>query len=73
VKTAVEGRRVKAASEDRQRRPPGGVYPHHRTELTADFGVLRFVTTPGAEAHTGATSVIEDRVPGVHQTYARPL
>jgi alkaline phosphatase D len=41
--------------------------------LTADFRVVPKVTTPGAEAHTRATFVIEDRVPGVRQTYDRPI
>jgi len=43
------------------------------TELTADFRVLPFVTTASAEAHTRATFVIQDRVPGVHQTCDRNL
>jgi alkaline phosphatase D len=36
-------------------------------ELTADFRVLPYVTRPDAPAHTRATFVIEDRVPGLHQ------
>jgi alkaline phosphatase D len=40
--------------------------------MTADFRVVPVVTTPGAPVHTRATIVIEDRVPGVHQTYDRP-
>nr|BFE80491.1 hypothetical protein GCM10020093_030920 [Planobispora longispora] len=44
-----------------------------RELLTADFKVLPQVTQPGAAAHTKATFVIEDRVPGVQQTYLRPL
>ncbi|GIH94363.1 alkaline phosphatase D family protein [Planobispora siamensis] len=44
-----------------------------RELLTADFKVLPQVTRPGAAAHTRATFVIEDRVPGVQQTYLRPL
>ncbi|WP_238016983.1 alkaline phosphatase D family protein [Dactylosporangium sp. AC04546] len=40
--------------------------------LTADFRVVPVVSAPGAAAHTRATFVIEDRVPGVHQTYDRP-
>ena len=42
-------------------------------DLTADFRVLPYVTRPGAPAYTRATFVAEDRVPGLHQTYARPL
>jgi alkaline phosphatase D len=41
--------------------------------LKADFKVVPFVTTPGAPVHTRATFVIDDGVPGVHQTYDRPL
>ncbi|GAA4530895.1 MULTISPECIES: alkaline phosphatase D family protein [Nonomuraea] len=44
-----------------------------RERLTADFKVVPTVREPGAEAHTKATFVIEDRVPGVQQTYLRPL
>ncbi|GII04554.1 alkaline phosphatase D family protein [Planobispora takensis] len=44
-----------------------------RELLTADFKVLPQVTRAGAAAHTRATFVIEDRVPGVQQTYLRPL
>ncbi|AWS42339.1 alkaline phosphatase [Streptosporangium sp. 'caverna'] len=44
-----------------------------RDQLTADFKVLPQVTQAGAEAYTKATFVIEDRVPGVQQTYLRPL
>jgi alkaline phosphatase D len=40
--------------------------------LTADFRVLPFVSIPGAEAHTRATFVIEDRVPGLQQTADAP-
>jgi alkaline phosphatase D len=40
--------------------------------LTADFVVLPYVTTPGAAAHTRATFVIEDRVPGLHQIADSP-
>ncbi|MGX6604678.1 alkaline phosphatase D family protein [Micromonosporaceae bacterium Da 78-11] len=40
--------------------------------MTADFRVLPYVTTPGAPAHTRATFVIEDRVPGLHQTADSP-
>jgi alkaline phosphatase D len=43
-----------------------------REEMTADFRVLAQVGTPGAEAYTKATYVIEDRVPGLHQSYLRP-
>ncbi|WP_068924237.1 alkaline phosphatase D family protein [Planobispora rosea] len=44
-----------------------------RELLTADFRVLPQVTQPGAAVHTKATFVIEDRVPGVRQTYLRPI
>ncbi|HEX6684932.1 MAG TPA: alkaline phosphatase D family protein [Candidatus Limnocylindrales bacterium] len=44
-----------------------------RSELKADFKVVPAVTTPGAPVHTRATFVIEDRVPGVQQTFDRPL
>ncbi|MEV4839364.1 alkaline phosphatase D family protein [Nonomuraea sp. NPDC049486] len=44
-----------------------------RERLTADFKVVPTVREPGAEAHTKATFVIEDGVPGVQQTYLRPL
>ncbi|MGV9776093.1 alkaline phosphatase D family protein [Streptosporangium sp. NPDC003464] len=44
-----------------------------REQLIADFKVLPQVTRAGAAAHTKATFVIEDRVPGVQQTYLRPL
>ncbi|GAA2636019.1 alkaline phosphatase D family protein [Paractinoplanes durhamensis] len=40
--------------------------------MTADFRVLPFVTTPGAAAHTRATFVVEDRVPGLQQTADTP-
>lgn len=42
-------------------------------QLKADFEVLPYVTTPDAPAYTRASFVIEDRVPGLHQTYTRPL
>ncbi|AVT33585.1 alkaline phosphatase [Plantactinospora sp. BC1] len=42
-------------------------------ELRADFKVLPQVSTPGAEAYTRASFVVEDRVPGLHQTYDRPV
>ncbi|HYN94776.1 MAG TPA: alkaline phosphatase D family protein, partial [Pilimelia sp.] len=42
-------------------------------QLSADFTVLPYVSTPGAPAHRRATFVVEDRVPGLHQTYDRPL
>ncbi|MGI5214149.1 alkaline phosphatase D family protein [Plantactinospora sp. CA-290183] len=42
-------------------------------EVTADFKVLPYVTTPGAPVHTRASFVIADRVPGLHQTYDRPV
>jgi alkaline phosphatase D len=41
--------------------------------ITADFKVLPVVTQPGGQTHTRATYVIEDRVPGVQQTYLRPV
>ena len=41
------------------------------TEMTADFRCLSQVRTPGAEAFTRATAVIEDRVPGLNLTYDR--
>ncbi|GII56788.1 alkaline phosphatase [Planotetraspora thailandica] len=44
-----------------------------RDALTADFKVVPRVQTPGSEAYTKATFVVEDRVPGVQQTYLRPL
>ncbi|MFI9595178.1 alkaline phosphatase D family protein [Nonomuraea sp. NPDC052265] len=44
-----------------------------RDLLTADFKVVPQVELPGAEAYTRATFVVEDRVPGVRQTYLRPL
>ena len=44
-----------------------------RELLTADFGCCRRSPRPGAAAHTKATFVIEDGVPGVQQTYLRPL
>ncbi|MER6576651.1 alkaline phosphatase D family protein [Nonomuraea sp. NPDC001023] len=44
-----------------------------RDLLTADFKVVPQVREPGAQAYTRATFVVEDRVPGVRQTYLRPL
>ncbi|MGW3345370.1 alkaline phosphatase D family protein [Nonomuraea rubra] len=44
-----------------------------REQMTADFKVVPQVQTPGSEVYTRATYVIEDRVPGVQQTYLRPL
>jgi alkaline phosphatase D len=44
-----------------------------RDAMTADFKVLPYVRTPGSEAYTRATFVVEDRVPGVQQTYLRPV
>jgi alkaline phosphatase D len=41
--------------------------------LTADFKVLPYVTRSGAPVHTRASFVVEDRVPGLHQTYDRPV
>ncbi|MEU4691994.1 alkaline phosphatase D family protein [Actinoplanes sp. NPDC023714] len=43
-----------------------------RDALTADFVTLPYVTTAGAPAHTRATFVIEDRVPGLHQIVDDP-
>jgi alkaline phosphatase D len=40
--------------------------------LTADFVVLPYVTTAGAPAHTRASFVIEDRVPGLHKVADTP-
>ncbi|HEX2312389.1 MAG TPA: alkaline phosphatase D family protein [Thermomonospora sp.] len=42
-------------------------------EMKADFKVVPYVRTPGAPVRTRATFLIEDRVPGVQQTYLRPL
>ncbi|MGN9842837.1 alkaline phosphatase D family protein [Nonomuraea sp. H19] len=44
-----------------------------REQMTADFKVVPRVSEPGAEAYTRATFVIEDQVPGVQQTYLKPL
>ncbi|MGW0810090.1 alkaline phosphatase D family protein [Nonomuraea sp. NPDC002799] len=44
-----------------------------RAAMTADFKVVPQVQTPGSEVYTRATFVVEDRVPGVRQTYLRPL
>jgi alkaline phosphatase D len=41
--------------------------------LDADFKVVPYVNTPGASVHTRASFTVEDRVPGLHQTYDRPL
>jgi alkaline phosphatase D len=43
-----------------------------RDALTADFRVVPYVTRPGAPVHTRASFVIEDRVPGLHQTADDP-
>jgi len=40
--------------------------------VTADFRVVPYVTRPDAPVHTRATFVIEDRVPGLHQTADNP-
>ena len=40
--------------------------------MTVDFQVLPYVTRAGAPVHTRATFVIEDRVPGLHQTADNP-
>nr|MDT0658817.1 alkaline phosphatase D family protein [Micromonospora sp. DSM 115978] len=42
-------------------------------QFAADFEVVPYVNTPGAPAHTRASFVVEDRVPGPVQTYDRPL
>ncbi|MFY1703559.1 alkaline phosphatase D family protein [Micromonospora sp. WMMA1923] len=42
-------------------------------QLAADFEVLPYVSRPGAPVHTRASFVVEDRVPGLHQTYDRPV
>ncbi|MFE9103237.1 alkaline phosphatase D family protein [Actinomadura geliboluensis] len=44
-----------------------------KEEMKADFKTLPTVRTPGAGISTKATFVIEDRVPGVNQTYLRPF
>ena len=44
-----------------------------RTQLTADFDVLPYVSRPDAPAYTRASFVIEDRVPGLHQTADNPV
>ncbi|WP_328344086.1 alkaline phosphatase D family protein [Micromonospora sp. NBC_00421] len=41
-------------------------------QLTADFMVLPYVSRAGAPAYARASFVVEDRVPGLHQTYDRP-
>lgn len=43
-----------------------------RQRMRADFKTLDTVRTGGAAASTKATFVIEDRVPGLRQTYLRP-
>ncbi|MGQ5262364.1 alkaline phosphatase D family protein [Micromonospora sp. ZYX-F-536] len=42
-------------------------------QLAADFDVLPYVSRPGAPAYTRASFVIEDRVPGLHQTADNPV
>ncbi|WP_406078667.1 alkaline phosphatase D family protein [Micromonospora sp. NBC_00858] len=42
-------------------------------QLAADFDVLPYVSQPGAPAYTRASFVIEDRVPGLHQTADTPV
>ena len=44
-----------------------------RDELTADFRVVPIVSVPDQAVHTKATFVVEDRVPGVQQTFLRPV
>ncbi len=41
--------------------------------LSADFQVVPYVTRPGAPVYTRASFVVEDRVPGLQQTYDRPI
>ncbi|HEU5025860.1 MAG TPA: alkaline phosphatase D family protein [Spirillospora sp.] len=43
-----------------------------KEEMKADFKTVASVRTPGSPVSTKATFVIEDRVPGVKQTYLRP-
>ncbi|GAA4096902.1 alkaline phosphatase D family protein [Actinomadura miaoliensis] len=43
-----------------------------KDELRADFKTVPTVRTRDAQASTKATFVIEDRVPGLNQTYLRP-
>ncbi|MEV4823011.1 alkaline phosphatase D family protein [Micromonospora sp. NPDC049274] len=42
-------------------------------QLSADFDVLPYVSRPDAPAYTRASFVIEDRVPGLHQTADNPV
>jgi hypothetical protein len=51
-------------------RRPATITPR---ELTADFVVVPYVDRPGAPAYRRASFAIEDGVPGLHQTYDRPL
>ncbi|MFC5748792.1 alkaline phosphatase D family protein [Actinomadura rugatobispora] len=44
-----------------------------KEEMRSDFKTLPTVRTADAQASTKATFVVEDRVPGVKQTYLRPL
>ncbi|MGH3387919.1 MAG: alkaline phosphatase D family protein, partial [Actinomadura sp.] len=44
-----------------------------RDLMTTDFKTVAFVKTPGAAVSTKATFVIEDRVPGLQQTFLRPF
>lgn len=41
--------------------------------LDAHFTVVPYVSSPDAEAYTRASFAVEDRVPGLHQTYQRPV
>jgi alkaline phosphatase D len=41
------------------------------SEMTADFRCVEKVSVRGSEAFTRATFVVEDQVPGLHQTYDR--
>lgn len=42
-------------------------------QMDVDFRVLPYVSTPDAPVDTKASFAIEDRVPGLNQTYSRPL
>ena len=41
--------------------------------MDADFRVVPYVNTPDAPVDTRASFAVEDREPGLHQTYLRPL
>jgi alkaline phosphatase D len=44
-----------------------------RERMDADFMVVPVVSTPDSPAHVRASFAVEDRAPGLHQTYDRPL